>query len=132
MNSNLEDYMASTRKQKIARLLREELSSIIRREINDPRLGFISITDIELSADIQIANVYISAFGTPEEQQDSMAVLERAAGFLRGVLGHTVELRHIPLLRFHLDTSLERGARVFALLNEIEPGLKEEDTHEQS
>ncbi len=123
--------MASTRKQKIARLLREELSSIIRREINDPRLGFVSITDIELSPDCAVANVYISAYGTPEEQKDSIEVLERAAGFLRGVLGRTVEMRHIPELRFHIDTSLERGARVFELLKEVVPTLPKDETNEQ-
>ena len=124
--------MATTRKQKIARLLRDELSSIIRREINDPRLGFVSITDIELTPDCHIASVYISAFGTPVEQQDSIEVLERAAGFLRGVLGRTVEMRHIPELRFLLDTSLERGARVFELLKEVVPTLPKEDAPAES
>lgn len=121
--------MASTRIQKMAKLLKEELSRIIREEINDPRLGFVSITDIELTPDLHVAHIHISAYGTAEEQQSSMDVLHRASGFLRGELGRQVELRYTPELRFHLDTSLERGARVVELLREIEPTIKK-DTEE--
>lgn len=127
--------MASTRLQKVSRMLREELSRIIREEINDPRLGFISITDIELTSDLKTATVYISAYGTPEEQKESMDVLFRATGFLRGELGRQVELRYTPELNFHLDKSIERGARIFELLNEVKPTLtevKEDTTDEQS
>lgn len=124
--------MASTRMQKVARLLKEELSRIIREEVNDPRLGFISITDIELPPDLHVARVFISAYGTPEEQASSMAVLERAAGFLRGELSRQIDMRYTPELRFQLDTSLERGARVFELLHEIEPTLSEDKPDEHS
>ncbi|HEY3376899.1 MAG TPA: 30S ribosome-binding factor RbfA [Armatimonadota bacterium] len=124
--------MASTRVQKVAKLLREELSSIIRREINDPRLGFISITEVEPTSDLRSANIYISAYGTPEEQQESMGVLDRASGFLRGILGRKLEMRNIPELHFQLDRSLERGARVFELLNEIKPTLEKDKTDDKS
>lgn len=117
--------MASTRAQKMARLLRDELSRIIREEVNDPRLGFISITEIEMTPDLHVAHIYISAYGTPEEQNNSMGVLERAASFLRGELGRQIELRYIPELKFHLDRSLERGSQVVELLRQIEPTLKE-------
>jgi ribosome-binding factor A len=120
--------MASTRIQKISRIIKEELSLIIRREINDPRLGFISITDVELTPDKRIANIYISAYGTPEEQQASMDVLERATGFLRGELSRQIDIRFTPELNFQLDKSIERGARVFELLKSIEPTIKKETT----
>lgn len=119
--------MASTRMQKMARLLKEELSRIIREEINDPRLGFISITSVELTPDLHAATIYISVYGTPEEQKASMDVLDRAAGFLRGELGRQVEMRHVPALRFKHDTSIERGARIFELLNEAKPTPKTND-----
>jgi ribosome-binding factor A len=121
--------MASTRLQRIARLLKEELSLIIRREIDDPRLGLITITGVEVTPDLRIAHVYISVYGEPEAQAASMSVLERASKFLRGALGRTIELRYTPELHFHLDTSIERGARIFELLHEIE---KEEKPHEPS
>ena len=110
--------MSATRIQKMTRLLKEELSRIIREEINDPRLGFVSITDIELQQDFRIANVYLSVYGTPEEQETSMNVLIGASRFLRGELSRQVDLRHTPELHFHLDKSIERGARIFELLKE--------------
>lgn len=112
--------MASTRQQKVSKLLREELSLVIRRDINDPRLGFISITEVEMTHDFHTAHIYISAYGTEEEQTNSMEVLQRASGFLRGAIGRSLDMRYTPELSFHLDTSLARGAHVFKLLNEID------------
>lgn len=120
--------MASTRQQKVSKLLREELSLVIRRDINDPRLGFISITDVEMTPDFHTAHIYISAYGTEEEQSNSMQVLDRAAGFLRGAIGRSLDMRYTPELRFHLDTSLARGARVFELLNTIEKPATEDES----
>ena len=113
--------MSSTRPQRVARLLKEELSRIIREEMNDPRLGFISITDVEVAADLRTAHVYVSVFGTPEEQKASVDALEHARGYLRSTLGKELNMRYTPELNFHLDRSIERGARIFELLKEIEP-----------
>ena len=111
--------MTSTRRQKVARILKEELSRIFREEMNDPRLGFISITEVEVSADLRLAHVYVSVYGTPEEQQQTINALDHARGYLRGTLGREVNLRFTPELNFHLDRSIERGARIFELLKEI-------------
>lgn len=123
--------MASTRQQKVSKMLREELSLIIRRDINDPRLGFISITEVEMTHDFHTAHIYISAYGTEEEQTNSMQVLERAAGFLRGGIGRSLDMRFTPELCFHLDTSLARGARVFELLNKIDIPVEDSTTDEK-
>ncbi len=122
--------MPATRLQKMARLLKEEISRIIREEINDPRLGFISLTTIEVTPDLHTAHVYVSVYGTPEEQQASINVLERASRFLRGELGRQVEMRYTPELVFHLDHSLERGSRVNELLKEVVTPQPEDKTHE--
>jgi ribosome-binding factor A len=114
--------MGSTRLQKVSRLLKEELSRIIREEMNDPRLGLVSITEVEMTPDLKIAHIYISAYGTPEEQADSMTALTRGSRFLRGELGKQVEMRHTPELHFHQDRSIERGARVFELLRQVQGG----------
>ena len=119
--------MASTRVQRITKLLKEELSRIIREEINDPRLGFVSIIDIEMTPDLRIAHIYVSVYGTPEEQDATIGVLVRACRFLRGELGKQVEMRYTPELHFHLDRSIERGAHVFELLHTIHT---EEKDHE--
>lgn len=121
--------MASTRLQRIGRLIKEELSQYIRREIDDPRLGLVSITDVDVTPDLRIAHVYVSVFGEEEQQKMSLSILERASKYLRGVLGRTIEIRYTPELKFHLDTSIERGSRIFELLNQIE---KEEKPHEPS
>jgi len=118
--------MSATRLQKIGRLIKEELSLIIRREMNDPRLGFFSITDVVVPADLRSAHVYISVYGSEKEQGDTMTALESARRFLRGELGKKIDLRHTPELFFHLDRSIERGARVFELLKQVEPPAEEE------
>ncbi len=123
--------MSATRMQKMARMLKEELSRIIREEINDPRLGFVSITDIEVTPDLRMAHVYFSVYGTPEEQETSMNVLHGAASFLRGTLGRQVEMRYTPELRFHLDRSIERGAHVSQIMNKLEIPPATEDDHEE-
>jgi ribosome-binding factor A len=127
--------MSSTRQQRMARLLKEELSRIIRAEINDPRLGLITIVGVETTPDLHIAHIYVSSYGTPEEQDASIATLQRATGFLRGELGKQVEMRYTPQLVFHLDRSIERGARVFEILHEVVPAKeekKEEENDDQS
>jgi len=122
--------MSTTRRQRVASLLREELSRIIRVEMNDPRLGFISITDISVTPDLRTAHVYVSVFGTPEEQNSSITALEHARGYLRSTLGREVNMRHTPELVFHLDRSIERGAHIFELLKEIETKDGEEKANE--
>jgi len=102
-------------------MLKEELSRIFREEMNDPRLGFISITDVEVASDLRTAHVYVSVYGTPEEQKASVDALEHARGYLRTTLGKEVNMRYTPELHFHLDTSLERGSRIFELLKEVVP-----------
>ena len=122
--------MASTREQRMKRLLKEELSRIIRKEMNDPRLGLMSITDVELTPDYRVANIYISIYGTPEEQETSMLVLTGASRFLRGELGKQIDLRYTPELRFHIDRSIERGSRVFELLAKAKT-TKDHDDNDQ-
>ena len=122
--------MSTTRLQKIGRLIKEELSQIIRREMNDPRLGMFSITDVEVPADMRSAHIYISVYGTEEDQEKTMTALDSARRFLRGELGKKIQIRHTPELFFHLDRSLERGARVIELLKQVEPPANEEKKDE--
>jgi ribosome-binding factor A len=124
--------MASTRQQKMARVLRDELSRIIREEVNDPRLGLVSITGVDVAPDMKSARVYVSVYGSQDEQQQSLDVLVRASGFLRGEFGRQINLRYTPQLFFELDTSLERGARVVELLHEIEKEQQKEHHEDQA
>ncbi|MEI7832603.1 MAG: 30S ribosome-binding factor RbfA [bacterium] len=110
--------MSSTRKQRMTRLLKEELSHIILKEMNDPRLGFVSIIDIEFRQDYRAAKIFISVYGTPEQQAESMEVLKNASSFLRGELSRQIDLRYTPELIFVHDTSIERGSHIFELLKQ--------------
>lgn len=123
--------MTTQRQQKVGKMLKEELSRLIREEMDDPRLGFISITDVQVSPDIRSAHIYVSVFGEPEEQNTSIAALEGARGYLRSMLGRDVNMRYTPELFFHLDHSIERGAHIFELLKEIEQPKTEEGKREQ-
>jgi len=108
----------TTRQEKIKELLKVEISDIIRRELKDPRLGFITITDAEVSKDLRYAKVYISVLGDEKAKEESLAVLQHAAGFIRGEFGRRAFLKVIPEITFKMDTSVEHGARIFELLEQ--------------
>ncbi|MDI3280489.1 MAG: 30S ribosome-binding factor RbfA [Bacillota bacterium] len=117
--------------QRIERLkdqLKVEISDILHKETKDPRIGFVSITDVEVSKDLRHVKVYVSILGDEEEKATTMAGLAQATGFIRTELGQRIRLRYTPEITFKLDRSLERGARVVELLNQVkaETGQREE------
>lgn len=109
----------SLRLQRVRELLKEEISHILLREMKDPRLGFLTVTDVEVSADLRHARVYVSVLGSKEEGQATMEALENAAGFVRRTLGERVRLRYIPELVFVYDPTAEKAARLERLLASI-------------
>ncbi len=115
--------MASRRIERVNELIKEEIASLLQREIRDPRLSsLISITHVETSSDLRNATVGVSILGTEEEVKQAMIAIRRAAGFFRKQLAGRLSLRNAPELNFKLDTSIEEGARVLKLLREIEEG----------
>ena len=107
--------------ERINELLREEISSLIRRELKDPRLaGMVSITDVETAPDLSTARVFASVMGSDDEKQTTLDTLRRAAGFFRRLLRERLRLRRVPELEFRLDISLERGDRVLDILRQLE------------
>jgi len=110
--------MTSRRQRRVAELLKEEIG-MIAQELSDPRLTFISVTDVTVSPDLRHAHVYISHLGETEENATVLRALEHASGYIRHELALRVELRYIPELSFHIDASLERGRRIDQLLREI-------------
>jgi ribosome-binding factor A len=110
----------SIKQERIGALIRNHLSYLFERgEVRDPRLHFVSVTDVEVSADVRYAKVFVRMLGSPEEQEQALAALSRAAGFLRTKVAGRLQLRHMPELSFHLDQALEYGNRIDALLEEI-------------
>jgi ribosome-binding factor A len=111
--------VTTQRQRQVAELLREDISRILREKIRDPRVGFVTITDIEITADLRHARIYVSVLGSHEEQSATLEALEGAAHFVRTQLAHGWTLRHLPEIEFHWDPSIERGARVIELLDQV-------------
>ncbi len=111
--------MASRRQRQVAELLHEEISQLIQHNTRDPRLGFVTVTGVDISADLRIAQVYVTVLGDETDGQDTLEGLTSAAGYFRHQMRQTVSLRYLPELRFKLDTSLEHGSRIEDLLNTI-------------
>ncbi len=108
------------RQEKLGELIAVELSQLLRTRVKDPRVGFASITRVEVSGDLRHAKVYVSVMGTPEEQAATMQALKHASGFLRHEVAERITLRYMPELIFKLDTSIEEGSRILALIQQIE------------
>jgi len=107
------------RREKLQELFKAEASAILLRELRDPRIGFVSVTEVELSRDLRHAKIFVSVMGDQEAKRRTMEALDRAAGYVRSELGRRVSLRHTPEVLFRLDESIERGTRVVALLRRV-------------
>lgn len=108
------------REDQLSGAITRELSDLIRTRMKDPRIGFASITGVELSHDLRYAKVFVSVMGSPEEQRETMRGLDSANGFLRRELAQRLTIRHVPEISFRLDESIARGARVLDLLKQVE------------
>jgi ribosome-binding factor A len=100
-------------------MLREELSDIIRREVKDPRIGFMSITTVDVPPDLRTARVYVSVLGTDEEREKTLEALRSAAKYIRFHLKPRLRMRQIPELEFRDDRSMEYAQQIAATLREI-------------
>jgi ribosome-binding factor A len=108
------------RQEKLGELIAVELSDLLRTRMKDPRIGFASITHVEVSGDFRHAKIFVSVMGSEEEQNDTMRALKHATGFLRHELAGRLVLRYMPELVFKLDTSIVQGARILELINKSE------------
>ncbi len=108
------------RQEKLGELIAAELSELIRTRLKDPRVGFASITHVEVSGDLRHAKVFVSVMGGAEEQAATMKGLKNASGFLRHELASRLVLRFMPELTFKLDTSIAEGARILDLIAQVE------------
>ncbi len=120
-----------SRTQRIGDQIQRELAQMIPREIKDPRLGFVTITAVDVSRDVGHAKVFITVMGEDavEKVQQNLSVLNDAAGYLRMQLGKAMKLRSVPHLHFHYDESISRGAYLSSL---IERAMAEDSKHQDS
>ncbi|MBA4602088.1 30S ribosome-binding factor RbfA [Thermoactinomyces mirandus] len=118
--------MVRIRVSRVGEQIKKVLSRIIQQEIKDPRIGFVTVTGVEMSGDLQIAKVYVSILGSSEQKQQTWQGLEKAKGFIRSELGHRIQLRHVPELIFVADQSLEYSENINRLLHDVHKQEKEE------
>ncbi len=109
----------SMRSNRVAEQMKKELADVIGRKLKDPRVGFVTVTDVDVTGDLQQATVYITCLGTERERQDTMKGLEKAKGFIRSEISHRIRLRITPEITFEFDSSVEYGNRIDTLLRQL-------------
>lgn len=126
--------MSKRRQERMSVEIKRNLSSIIQQDIKDPRIDFstVSITRVDIPADISHARINISILGDEAKQTETMKALQRAKGHIRTELARQLQIRHAPELEFRLDKSIEHGIRMSTLLEEIskEAEAEKENHHE--
>ena len=111
----------STRPERVAERIKREAADIL-GTLRDPRIGMVSVTDVEVNHDLSAAKVYVSVLVQGEAREQTMGALQNASGFVRRQLAPRLGLREVPELRFLLDTSIQQGARVEELLRRLASG----------
>ena len=112
----------STRTERLADLVREEISRLLLREVKDPRIGFVTITEASVSPDLHHVKVFVSVLGEEADREESILALRSASGFVQRALFRNLRLKHSPVVNFHLDDSMERGERIERVLLQIREG----------
>jgi ribosome-binding factor A len=108
-----------SRLQRVNQLVREELSLLLQRELKDPRLGFVTITEVDVAKDLRTAKVYVSVLGSEAELRASLQALDGARGFIRNWLAPRLRMRAIPHLTFHPDRSMAHAAHIQTVLEDL-------------
>jgi ribosome-binding factor A len=111
--------MSSTRPSRVGDQLRAEISELLAREVHDPGIGFLTVTYVKVTPDLQTARVYYTTLGDEKARKDTRRALERAAPFLRRQIGRRLRLKRVPALEFFFDETVERGDRIEQILQEI-------------
>lgn len=125
--------MAKHRSNRLAETLKHEISQLIREELKDPRIGFVTVTNVEVADDLGSAKVYVSVLGDSQAAKDSLDALKGAAGFVRSEIGKRIRLRYAPEIVFKYDTSIEHGAHIAQLLRGVqhEDSKNEGESHDE-
>lgn len=118
--------MSSHRPGRVGDVIRESLAEIVRREITDPRIGFVTFTEVRMAQDLRTATVYTGVIGDEVARRGAIEALNHAAPFLQRAVGRKVRLRYTPQLTFVFDEAGERGHRIEAILEDLDPGLPDE------
>jgi hypothetical protein len=126
--------MSDVRVRKLQEFIKQEVSQMLMRGMKDPRIGFTTVTDVEVTGDLRQAKIYVSLFGSDKEKADTLQALKHARGHVRSELGKILNLRHVPEIDFDKDTSLDYSMHIESLINEIHQGptfIEKETNDEQ-
>lgn len=117
--------MQGKRTERVASLLQMELSHLILERVKDPRLGFVTVTHVKITADLKSAVVFLSVLGDAKKKEETFKVLQHAAGFLQHEVGIALKLRYTPKLQFELDDSLDKDFEIGQVIRKIEDREKD-------
>ena len=116
--------MSSQRPGRVQEALRQEISRIVQNEVKDPRIGFITITKVDLTEDLRYARIYFSVLGEVKDKKRALSALNSAKGYIKGLLADRIKLRFMPEIAFAIDESLEHTKHIYDILDRIK---KEKD-----
>lgn len=119
------DFQRTTRLNEV---IKEEISNILQKKLKDPRIGFVTVTAVEVSPDLRHANIFVSILGNKKEKEATYKSLTGAKGFIRSELGKKIRIKFLPEISFSIDESIEEGIRISKLIEKIHK--KEESSHE--
>ena len=110
--------MATARMRRVNEVIRQVLGDVIATDLKDPRIGFVTVTDVDTSPDLRTARVYFSVLGGESEREKALAGLRSSHGFLQGRIAAELRMKRTPTLTFHYDESVDRGVRISRLLDQ--------------
>ena len=113
------------RADRVSDQIRMEIADILMRRVKDPRVGFVTVTAVDVTADLKQAWVYVTVLQQGAQEAETLDALSRAEGFIKGELGRRLKLRYVPALTFVKDTSVDRVTRVMTLLDDIKKDPRE-------
>ena len=112
--------MQGKRLDRVNQLIKEEVSTLLQRELKDPRLGFVTVTEVETAKDLRLAKVFVSVLGDERQWASSLAAMASARGFVRNWLHQHLDLRVTPEIDFRADRSMEHAAKIQSLLKRVQ------------
>ncbi len=122
--------MQYSRALRVQDLLKKEISQIILEMLKDPQIGFVTITGVEVTADLKSAKVFYSVLGTLQQRQDTASALSRARGFIQAEINRRVRMKRVPQISFEFDGSLEYGDRIEKIIEELHQEEKKRNEEE--
>ncbi len=111
--------MNNIRASRVAEQMKKELGDILSRKVKDPRVGFVTVTDVQVTGDLQQARVFISVYGSESEKQETLIGLAKSKGFIRSEIGKRIRLRKTPEISFEVDEAIEYGNKIEKLIRDL-------------